>query len=96
MVRRAVARGRGCGVILVAHATDGGGSIASRRLPADLFAEDQPADVPAGPVLIGPRWACRLHHVLNRSVRDSCCSELTQGPGPATGSARQWVQCSPT
>ncbi|HMZ29523.1 MAG TPA: amidase, partial [Thauera aminoaromatica] len=74
------------GVIPVAHATDGGGSI---RIPASacgLFGlKTSRGRVPAGPVMIEASLGLSVHHVLSRSVRDSALLlELTQGPEPGS------------
>jgi Asp-tRNA(Asn)/Glu-tRNA(Gln) amidotransferase A subunit family amidase len=74
------------GVIPVAHATDGGGSI---RIPASacgLFGlKTSRGRVPAGPTMIEASLGLSVHHVLSRSVRDSALLlELTQGPEPGS------------
>ena len=74
------------GVIPVAHATDGGGSI---RIPASacgLFGlKTSRGRVPAGPTMIEASLGLSVHHVLSRSVRDSA---LLLAPN-------RWARCTP-
>src|SRR5208337_4380291 len=72
------------GIVPLAHASDGGGSI---RIPASccgLFGlKPTRARTPLGP-LIGEGWgSLSTHHVLSRSVRDSAAMlDATEGPAP--------------
>ncbi|MDF1792822.1 MAG: amidase [Thalassobaculaceae bacterium] len=72
------------GIVPVAHATDGGGSI---RIPAancGLFGlKPTRARNPAGPV-VGEGWSgLSTGHVVSRSVRDSAALlDATHGPAP--------------
>jgi len=72
------------GILPMAHASDGGGSI---RIPASccgLFGlKPTRARTPAGPVY-GEGWGgLSSHHVVSRSVRDSAAAlDATAGPEP--------------
>ncbi|NQW11934.1 MAG: amidase [Alphaproteobacteria bacterium] len=72
------------GIVPMAHATDGGGSI---RIPAahcGLFGlKPTRARTPAGP-LVGEGWSgMSSGHVVSRSVRDSAAMlDATHGPAP--------------
>jgi amidase/6-aminohexanoate-cyclic-dimer hydrolase len=72
------------GMVPVAHATDGGGSI---RIPASNCAlvglKTTRARNPAGP-LVGEGWASlSVGHVVSRTVRDSAAAlDATAGPAP--------------
>ena len=73
------------GIVPVAHATDGGGSI---RIPASncglVGLKTTRARNPAGPV-VGEGWASlSVAHVVSRSVRDSA-AVLDATAGPAEG-----------
>src|SRR5258706_12486121 len=73
------------GMVPIAHATDGGGSI---RIPASncglVGLKTTRARNPAGP-LIGEGWASlSVAHVVSRSVRDSA-AVLDATAGPAEG-----------
>lgn len=74
------------GILPVAHATDGGGSI---RIPASacgLFGlKPSRGRVPAGPAVLEASLGLSVHHVVSRTVRDSALLlELTQGPEPGS------------
>lgn len=74
------------GIVPVAHATDGGGSI---RIPASacgLFGlKPSRGRVPAGPAVLEASLGLSVHHVISRSVRDSALFlQLTQGPEPGS------------
>jgi len=72
------------GMVPVAHASDGGGSI---RIPAALTGlfgfKPTRARTPAGPV-VGESWfGLSVAHAISRSVRDSAALlDATQGPEP--------------
>lgn len=77
------------GIVPVAHASDGGGSI---RIPAahcGLFGlKPSRGLVPMGPRMLEGWMGLSTHHVISRSVRDSAwLLQLTQGPeaGSRTG-----------
>lgn len=77
------------GILPVAHASDGGGSI---RIPAShcgLFGlKPSRGLVPMGPKMLEGWLGLSCHHVVSRSVRDSALLlQLTQGPeaGSRTG-----------
>lgn len=77
------------GILPVAHASDGGGSI---RIPAShcgLFGlKPSRGLVPMGPKMLEGWLGLSAHHVVSRSVRDSALLlQLTQGPeaGSRTG-----------
>ena len=77
------------GILPVAHASDGGGSI---RIPAShcgLFGlKPSRGLVPMGPKMLEGWLGLSCHHVISRSVRDSAwLLQLTQGPeaGSRTG-----------
>ncbi|MEP6588791.1 MAG: amidase [Polaromonas sp.] len=77
------------GIVPVAHASDGGGSI---RIPAShcgLFGlKPSRGLVPMGPKVLEGWLGLSTHHVVSRSVRDSALLlQLTQGPeaGSRTG-----------
>ncbi|WP_120966839.1 amidase [Comamonas sp. lk] len=70
------------GILPVAHASDGGGSI---RIPAahcGLFGlKPSRGRVPAGPDALDGAVGLSVHHVISRSVRDSALLlDLTAGP----------------
>lgn len=70
------------GILPVAHASDGGGSI---RIPAShcgLFGlKPSRGLVPMGPKMLEGWLGLSAHHVISRSVRDSALLlQLTQGP----------------
>lgn len=74
------------GILPVAHASDGGGSI---RIPAShcgLFGlKPSRGLVPMGPKLLEGWLGLSAHHVISRSVRDSALLlQLTQGPEPGS------------
>ncbi len=72
------------GIVPMAHATDGGGSI---RIPASMCGlvglKPSRARMPMGPV-IGEAWnGMATQHVVCRSVRDAArCLDATHGPEP--------------
>ena len=70
------------GILPIAHATDGGGSI---RIPASACGvfglKTSRGRVPAGPAVIESSLGLSVHHAVSRSVRDSALLlQLTQGP----------------
>ncbi len=74
------------GILPVAHASDGGGSI---RIPASfcgLFGlKPSRGLVPMGPKTLESWLGLSAHHVISRSVRDSALLlQLTQGPEPGS------------
>lgn len=74
------------GILPVAHASDGGGSI---RIPASacgLFGlKPSRGRVPMGPEHLEGWMGLSAHHVISRSVRDSALlMALTQGPEPGS------------
>lgn len=74
------------GVMPLAHASDGGGSI---RIPAShcgLFGlKPSRGRVPAGPHMLEGWLGLSIHHAISRSVRDSALLlELTQGAEPGS------------
>ena len=74
------------GILPVAHASDGGGSI---RIPASfcgLFGlKPSRGLVPMGPRMLEGWLGLSAHHVVTRSVRDSALLlQLTQGPEPGS------------
>lgn len=76
------------GVIPLAHASDGGGSI---RIPASacgLFGlKPSRGRVPAGPAQLEGWMGLSINHAISRSVRDSALLlQLTQGPEPGSRS----------
>jgi Asp-tRNA(Asn)/Glu-tRNA(Gln) amidotransferase A subunit family amidase len=77
------------GMVAVAHASDGGGSI---RIPAShcgLFGlKPSRGRVPAGPKALEGWLGLSIHHAISRSVRDSALLlQLTQGPEPGSRTA---------
>ncbi len=72
------------GIVPMAHATDGGGSI---RIPASMCGlvglKPSRARMPIGPV-IGEGWnGMTTQHVVCRSIRDAArCLDATHGPEP--------------
>ena len=77
------------GILPVAHASDGGGSI---RIPAShcgLFGlKPSRGRVPAGPRALEGWMGLSINHVISRSVRDSALLlQLSQGPEPGSRSA---------
>jgi Asp-tRNA(Asn)/Glu-tRNA(Gln) amidotransferase A subunit family amidase len=77
------------GVIPLAHASDGGGSI---RIPAShcgLFGlKPSRGRVPAGPAMLEGWLGLSMNHAISRSVRDSALLlELTQGAEPGSRTA---------
>lgn len=74
------------GILPVAHASDGGGSI---RIPASfcgLFGlKPSRGLVPMGPKMLEGWLGLSVNHVVSRSVRDSALLlQLTQGPEPGS------------
>ena len=91
------------GILPVAHASDGGGSI---RIPASfcgLFGlKPSRGLVPMGPRMLEGWLGLSANHVVSRSVRDSALLlQLTQGPepgsrtGPVTGNVMQSIARPP-
>lgn len=81
------------GVLPLAHASDGGGSI---RIPAShcgLFGlKPSRGRIPTGPQMLEGWLGLSIHHAISRTVRDSALLlELTQGsePGSRTAPASQ-------
>ncbi|WP_251969538.1 amidase [Sphaerotilus microaerophilus] len=77
------------GVLPVAHASDGGGSI---RIPAShcgLFGlKPSRGRLPTGPRMLEGWMGLSTHHVISRSVRDSALLlQLTQGAEPGSRTA---------
>lgn len=77
------------GILPVAHASDGGGSI---RIPAShcgLFGlKPSRGRVPAGPRALEGWLGLSINHVISRSVRDSALTlQLSQGPEAGSRSA---------
>jgi Asp-tRNA(Asn)/Glu-tRNA(Gln) amidotransferase A subunit family amidase len=77
------------GVLPVAHASDGGGSI---RIPAShcgLFGlKPSRGRLPSGPRMLEGWMGLSTHHVISRTVRDSALFlQLTQGPEPGSRTA---------
>lgn len=77
------------GIIPVAHASDGGGSI---RIPAShcgLFGlKPSRGRVPAGPMALEGWLGLSINHVISRTVRDSALLlELSQGAEPGSRTA---------
>ncbi|WP_119155820.1 amidase [Caldimonas tepidiphila] len=76
------------GILPVAHASDGGGSI---RIPAShcgLFGlKPSRGRVPMGPTALEGWMGLSVHNVISRSVRDTALLlQLTQGPEPGSRS----------
>ena len=91
------------GILPIAHATDGGGSI---RIPASACGvfglKTSRGRVPAGPAVIESSLGLSVHHAVSRSVRDSALLlQLTQGPeagsrvGPPASTAPARPQIAP-
>lgn len=72
------------GIVPIAHATDGGGSIRMPAAHCGLFGlKPSRGRLPAGP-LLGEAWnGLAVPHVVTRSVRDSAAMlDATAGPAP--------------
>lgn len=77
------------GIVPIAHASDGGGSI---RIPAShcgLFGlKPSRGRVPAGPRALEAQLGLSIQHAVSRSVRDSALLlQLSQGPEPGSRAA---------
>ncbi|MGH8830851.1 MAG: amidase [Polaromonas sp.] len=91
------------GILPVAHASDGGGSI---RIPAShcglLGLKPSRGLVPMGPKMLEGWMGLSCHNVISRSVRDSALLlQLTQGPeagsrtGPQPGAVMEAISRPP-
>lgn len=77
------------GVLPVAHASDGGGSICIPASHCGLFGlKPSRGRLPSGPRMLEGWMGLSTHHVISRTVRDSAWFlQLTQGPEPGSRTA---------